>query len=108
MLALTHPPSPRMNECQRTFVAREAIDAARAAQQHSGYCRLLLDCGVDVRLLAVNADEPDCVFLEDTAVVLDEVAVLCPMGAAARRAEPARIEPVLAELRPVERIDLPA
>lgn len=108
MLALTHPPSPRMNECQRTFVAREAIDAAQAAQQHAAYCRTLLDCGADVRLLSVNSDEPDCVFLEDTAVVLDEVAMLCPMGTAARRGEPARVEPVLAELRPIERIDLPA
>ncbi len=108
MLALTHPPSPHLDQGQRTFIAREAIDAALAARQHAAYCRTLLDCGLDVRLLSVNESEPDCVFLEDTAVVLDEVAVLCPMGTDARRAEPRGIEPVLAELRPIERIELPA
>jgi dimethylargininase len=108
MLALVHPPSPRIDGCQRMFVARQTIDADLAARQHAAYCQALADCGVTVRLLSMNRDEPDCVFLEDTGVVLDEVAVLCPMGTAARRGEPAGIEPVLAELRRMERIELPA
>jgi dimethylargininase len=108
MLALTHCPSPRMADCQQTFVGTAAIDCALAAQQHTAFCRALADCGLTVRVLDVNLDEPDGVFLEDTAVVLDEVAILSSMGAESRRAEPRRIEPVLAEYRPIERIEPPA
>jgi dimethylargininase len=108
MLALTHCPSPRMADCQRTFVGTAAIDCALAAQQHAAFCRALADCGLAVRVLDVNLGEPDGVFVEDTAVVLDEVAILSSMGAESRRAEPGRIEPVLAEYRPIERIEWPA
>lgn len=108
MLAITHSPSPRMVDGQRTFVGAAPINLALAARQHAGYCQALRECGASVRVLTVNIDEPDGVFLEDTAVVLDEVAVLCSMGSAARRAEPARIEPVLADYLPIERIELPA
>jgi dimethylargininase len=108
MLALTHCPSLKLAHCQRTFVEAAAIDLALAEEQHAAYCRALADCGLTVRVLDVNQGEPDGVFLEDTAVVLDEVAMICSMGTAARRAEPTRIEPVLAEYLPIERIELPA
>jgi len=64
--------------------------------------------GADVRTLDVNAALPDSVFIEDTAIVLDEIAVLCSMGAASRRAEPEGIEAELSKYRKVERIELPA
>jgi dimethylargininase len=56
----------------------------------------------------VNRDLPDCVFIEDTAIVLDEVAILCSMGHPSRRAEPAGIEPHLRCHRDVRRIELPS
>jgi dimethylargininase len=108
MIALTHVPSPYMESCQLTYVAREAIDAARAARQHEAYCRMLRDCDAEVRTLDVHRDLPDCAFIEDTAIVLDEVAVLTSMGTLARRREPAGIEPILRQYRPVRRIELPA
>jgi dimethylargininase len=58
--------------------------------------------------LNVNADQPDGTFIEDTAIVLDEIAVLGSMGAASRRNEPAAMEPILREQREVVRIDPPA
>jgi N-dimethylarginine dimethylaminohydrolase len=76
MLALTHVPSPSLDQCQRTFVAPVPIDYGLAVRQHEAYCRMLRRCGADVRTLAVNRHLPDCVFIEDTAIVLDEVAVL--------------------------------
>lgn len=97
-----------MADCQLTFVARSAIDYERAVRQHAEYCRALGDCGVSVATLDVNADLPDCVFVEDTAVVLDEVALVCRLGAPSRRAETAGIEPELARFRPVERVEYPA
>lgn len=108
MLALTHVPSPDLEHCQRTFIAPEAIDFGRAVRQHEAYCDMLRQCGAEVCTLDSNRDHPDCVFIEDTAIVLDEVAVLTSMGAPSRRAEPAGIEPELRKYRHIERVELPA
>jgi dimethylargininase len=108
MLALTHVPSPNMAEGLRTYVGRAPIDHDLAARQHEDYCRLLRACGAEVRVLDVNRALPDCAFIEDTAVVLDEVAVLASMGDAARRAEPAGVEPELRKYREVHRVEAPA
>src|SRR5262249_18005260 len=91
-----------------TYVGREAIDYGRAVGQHEEYCGLLRQCGADVRTLDVNRDLPDCAFIEDTAIVLDEVAVLASMGAEARRPELDGIEPELRKYRPVQRVEAPA
>jgi dimethylargininase len=108
MFALTHMPSPAMSECLLTFVGRSAIDHHRAKAQHEAYCRMLGDCGANVRTLDVNCELPDCAFIEDLAVVLDEVTVITRPGTTARRRETARIEPVLCDYRPMERVDAPA
>ena len=107
-LALTHVPSPRMEHCERTFVDRSTIDFARACRQHDAYCQLLRDCGAEVRVLDVNRHYPDSVFIEDTAIVLEEVAVLAAMGTESRRAEPAGIELELRKHRELRRIAAPA
>jgi dimethylargininase len=109
LTALVHVPSPRMNEAVRTHVAHETIDVARVAEQHAGYCRMLEGCGVKVHVLDVNRDHPDCVFIEDTAVVLDDLAIVTAMGAPSRAAEPAGVEPELGRFRnDVMRILAPA
>jgi dimethylargininase len=108
MLALTHRPAPNLESGQRTHVARVPIDYGLAVRQHAAYCQTLRDCGATVRALDVSQDLPDSTFIEDTAVVLDEVAVLASMGTAARRDEPARIEAELSKHRPLYRIKLPA
>jgi dimethylargininase len=108
MIALTHRPSTNMAACQRTYVPQAAINLELAERQHAAYCRALAEHGAQVRTLDVNTSLPDCAFIEDSAIVLDEVAILCPMGTDSRRAEPGRIEPVLREYREVVRIDLPA
>jgi len=108
MRALTHVPSSNLHHGQRTHVPRQAIDEALALQQHRAYCQMLRDCGAEVRTLDVNRDLPDATFLEDTAIVLDEVAVLASMGTEARRRELAGIEPELRKYRAVERVEVPA
>jgi len=60
---------------------------------------------VSVEVLDGNLDLPDSVFVEDTAVVLDELAVLTPMGAPSRRGESALIAAELSRHRRVERIE---
>jgi dimethylargininase len=108
MLALTHRPAPNLESGQRTHVARVPIDYGLAVRQHAAYCQALRDNGATVRVLDVNGGLPDATFIEDAAVVLDEVAVLASMGTAARRDEPARIEAELSKHRPLYRIELPA
>jgi dimethylargininase len=108
MLALTHLPSPFLDQGQRTHVRRETVDFHLALRQHADYCQMLRDCGAEVFTLNVNCDEPDSTFIEDTAIVLDEIAVLASMGAIARRKEPAQIEQELRKYRNIERVNPPA
>ncbi len=108
MIALTHLPSPNMQSCERTFVPQTAIDPVLAREQHAAYCQALRDCSAQVVTLNVNEPMADAAFIEDTAIVLDEVAVLCSMGAASRRAEPANMEPVLRQYREIQHIERPA
>jgi dimethylargininase len=108
LIGITHVPSPQLQNGERTYVDESRVDYALAVEQHSAYCRALRACGVDVVTLDVNRDMPDCVFVEDTAIVLDEAAVMMSMGAESRRGEPAGIEPALRPYRDIEHITLPA
>jgi dimethylargininase len=107
-IAITNAPSPLIEQCELTHLERTTIDYAVAVKQHEGYQAMLSSCGAEVEALQVNVDHPDSVFIEDTAIVLDEIAVLTSMGASSRRGEPDGIEPALRKHRPVERIALPA
>jgi dimethylargininase len=106
-LGITHIPSPSLEQGERTFVGHDAIDGKLAKRQHEQYCDALRRCGVDVVTLDVNRDMPDCVFVEDTAVVLDEIAVMMSPGAESRRGEPAGIEAALRAHREIARVSLP-
>jgi dimethylargininase len=107
-LAITHVPPPALEQGERTFVSRDPIDFALALRQHAAYCRVLADCGAAVTTLDVNVAHADAVFIEDTALVFDELAVLTSPGAVSRRPEPAGIEPELRKYRTVRRVELPA
>jgi dimethylargininase len=108
LVAITHVPSPNLHAGERTYVGHTPIDAALAARQHERYQDALRECGVSVLVLEENRDLPDCVFVEDTAIVLDEVAVMMSMGAESRRGEPPAIEAALRRYRPIEHVRLPA
>lgn len=108
MIALTHRPSPDIDLGQRTHVEQTPVDYRLAVQQHGFYCAALRECGVDVRIVDVNRAFPDGTFVEDTAIVLDEIAVLASMGTEARRGEVAGIERELAKYRELARIEPPA
>src|SRR5262245_62087719 len=108
MIAITHVPSLNMEQCQLTNFTRAPINYGRAVRQHAAYCEMLRQCGAEVITLDINRDLPDCVFVEDTAVVLDELAVLCSMGTESRRAEPTGIGAELRKYREIHRIELPA
>jgi dimethylargininase len=97
-----------MVEGLRTHISRIALDHTAAVDQHCQYCSSLASLGVQVVTLDVNPLAPDAVFIEDTAIVLPELAVLASMGNEARRGEPAAIEPMLRRYREIVPIEPPA
>ncbi len=105
--AITRAVSPAISECELTFLDRSAIDYERAAAQHRAYEECLRELGLHVVSLPALPDLPDSVFVEDPAVVLDEVAVIARPGAASRRPEADRIAEALAPFRPLARIEPP-
>ena len=76
-----------IHRCELTHLAREPIDYARAVEQHALYEQALVRAGCRVQRLPDAPDLPDSVFVEDTAVVFDEVAVIARPGAESRRGE---------------------
>jgi dimethylargininase len=108
IVALTREPARALDACELTYREREPIDAGAAARQHRGYCEALRACGARVLTLPAADELPDSVFVEDTAIVLDEVAVLTRPGVESRRGEVALIESEVARLRPVVKVEAPA
>lgn len=103
-VALVRDLSPRIAECALTHLARTPIDVERARSQHERYCAVLADLGARVEYLPPLADLADGVFVEDTAVVVDELAVATRPGAASRRAEVESTAAALAAYRPVRQL----
>jgi dimethylargininase len=106
-IALTRDVARSIDRCELTFVDRVPIDHARAVAQHAAYCHRLEALGLEVLRLPADEGLPDCCFVEDTAVVLDELAILT-RPVASRRGETPAIEAALAPHRHIERIEGPA
>src|SRR5213596_943027 len=87
MRAFTRAVSPRLTECQLTHLDRIRIDSTKAAAQHALYERALVDAGLEVIRLPDLPDDPDAVFVEDTALLLDGHAVITRPGIASRAEE---------------------
>jgi dimethylargininase len=107
LIALTRDVSPAMACCELTYLPRVPIDVAVARAQHGAYERALERLGCAVLRLPSGADMPDAVFVEDTAVVLDEVAIIARPAVSARRAEVAAVEERIREWRPVAHVEAP-
>jgi dimethylargininase len=105
--AITRAVSPGIVNCELTFVARQPIDLAKAEEQHRAYRRLLEKCGARVIALPAEPALPDSMFVEDPAMVLDELAVILPLGTESRRAEAASIARTLSKFRKLAYVELP-
>jgi dimethylargininase len=108
LTALTRPVSPNLDDCELTFLSRQNIDVAQAIEQHRGYEECLARLGVRVMRLPARPDLPDSVFVEDTAIVLDELAVITRPGAISRQAETESVADALSDFRPLKFIQPPA
>ena len=105
LLALTRAVPPSIDRCELTHLARSPIDYPRAIAEHDEYERTLHALGCRVERLPDAPDLPDSVFVEDTAVVLERVAIVARPGAASRRPETAAVAAALRghrDLCPIE------
>ena len=75
--------------------------------QHAAYVTTLQQLGLMVIALPALPNHPDAYFVEDTAVITTEVAVIANMGAKARQGEEQAMVPVLAQYRKLAHIELP-
>lgn len=105
LIALTRPVSSSIADCALTFLDREPIDVERAAAQHRRYEACLRQLGLRVVELPAQPDMPDAVFVEDTAVVLDDVAVITAPRLPSRRSEIESTAQALAQWRPLLRLN---
>jgi dimethylargininase len=107
-IAFTRDVPASMADCELTHLAREPIDIATARAQHAAYEDALRMAGCAVERIAAMPEAPDSVFVEDTAVVLDEVAVITRPGAESRRREVESVAAALLPHRKLLRIEAPA
>ena len=106
-IAVTREVSPALGHCELSYVPREAIDVARATVQQHQYRHALQVLGCRLLSLPAEPELPDSVFVEDVAIVLDEVAVLTRPGALSRRGEVASVAEDAARYRPLLAIEAP-
>lgn len=105
--AIVRELSASMGNCELSFVAREAIDLELARRQHLAYQQALTQAGCRMIVLPAEDAMPDAVFVEDVALVLDEVAIMTRPGAESRRGEGRAVAEALASHRPLLAIDAP-
>ena len=107
LLAFTRSVPPSIHHCELTHLSREPIDPGRAIAEHAQYEAALERLGSRVHRLPDAPELPDSVFVEDTAVVFDEIAVIARPGAASRRAEVEAMVKVLTPYRKLASIEPP-
>ncbi len=107
LTAITRAVSSALVNCELSFVQRKPIDMERARAQHRAYEALLAKLGAKIISLPEEAELPDSMFVEDPAIVLDEVAIICPLGTETRRKEAPSIAAALEKYRKLAYIKLP-
>ena len=107
LTAITRAVSPALAKCELSFIERSPIDMERARQQHHAYEAALSQLGAKVISLPPEPELPDSMFVEDPAIVLDELAVVFPLGAETRRPEAESLAKAIAPFRKIEYVTLP-
>jgi len=107
LTAITRGVSPAMVNCELTFVDRAPIDLAKAVEQHRAYEQALEKFGARVISLPPEPALADSMFVEDPAMVLDELALIFPLGTVSRREEAESLAKVLSKFRELKYVQLP-
>ena len=106
-VAVTRELTAAIGNCELTFLHRSAIDFALAQQQHRDYQSALSSLGCEVVVVPAPPGLADSVFIEDTALVLDDIAVMLRPGVASRQPEVAGVAEVLQQYKPLKAIEPP-
>jgi dimethylargininase len=106
MIAITRKPGKNFSQGITVSNLGKA-DFEKVLVQHAAYCEALIQCGLEVITLEADERYPDGCFVEDTAVVTPEVAVITRPGAESRRGEEHEIRKVLEKYRKTEQIRAP-
>jgi dimethylargininase len=101
LIAVTREVSRRIGRCELSYQDRLPVDLALARRQHRRYEECLVELGCRLVRLPEEPDLPDAVFVEDTAIVLDEIAIITRPGAPSRRPENASVARALRPYRPL-------
>jgi dimethylargininase len=96
--ALVRRPGPRLDEGLLTHLERVPVDVERARHQWLGYAAAFQAEGWELYEVDPADDCPDAVFVEDTAVVYGDLAVIARPGADQRKSEIAGTEAALSGL----------
>jgi dimethylargininase len=107
LTAITRGVSPAIVNCELSFIPRQPIDLQIARAQHDAYEQLLEELGARVVSLPAEPNLPDSMFVEDPAIVLDELAVIFPLGTESRRLEATTLAQAIAKFRKLEYVTLP-
>jgi dimethylargininase len=107
LTAITRAVSPAMVHCELSFIDRKPVDLVIAQDQHRAYEMLLEKLGARVLSLPAEPALPDSMFVEDPAIVLDELAVILPLGTESRRPEAASLAKALSSFRKLAYVTLP-
>jgi dimethylargininase len=107
LTAITRKVSSALSRCELSFIPRQPIDLEKARAQHQAYEDLLDKLGARVVSLPEEPELPDSMFVEDPAIVLDEIAVICSLGSEARRKEAPTLAAALEKYRRLEYVKLP-
>lgn len=99
LIAITRKVSPNISLCELTHLERQPIDYHNATLQHQEYEEGLERSGCKVFSLPAEPDLPDSVFVEDAAVVFDELAIITLPGADSRKPETATVAEALRPYR---------
>jgi len=82
-------------------------DYERILQQHAAYVATLRDIGLEIVVMDPLPDHPDAYFVEDTAVVTPDIAVITNPGADSRKGETASIGRMMSQFRDIRHIQAP-
>jgi dimethylargininase len=104
LVAITRCPGPELARCELTHLERRPIDVDRARSQHQAYQDALRGAGIQVVELPADPRLPDGVFVEDTAVVLDELAVVTSPAPVSRRGDWPAVQAALQPFRNLVRL----
>lgn len=107
LTAITRKVSSALANCELSFIPRQAIDMEKARAQHHAYEELLGRLSARVISLPEEPELPDSMFVEDPAIVLDEIAVMCPLGTETRRKEAPSLAAALEKYRTLAYVKQP-